>query len=318
MLSIILLSYFSSNRLCEVYTKLSVEMKIANVDFELVIIDDGSTDNSFEVAKELESKSKNIRAYQLSRNFGSNYAIFAGLSLCSGKCATVIPDDEQQPYSTIIEMYNIWKNGKKIIIPYRERRNDGFINGLYSSLYYKVMNKFSCVTYPKGGSDVFLIDREIIDIINNDIRPVHTAVISEILRLGFSPYYFGFQRPKSDNKSRWTFKKKFKLFMDTFISSSALPIKLISISGLFFSFCSFVLIIFYLYVKIFGNSKFWGINIHGWTSIVLFIIFFSGLILLSLGVIAEYIWRIYEEVKGRPGFIIKKRNGNYEPKSKNK
>src|SRR5690606_24795565 len=116
-----------------------------------------------------------------------------------------------------------------------------------------------------------------------------------------------YERPKGNNtKSRWSFKKKFKLAMDTFFSSSSFPIKFITYSGVFFSIFSFCLIIVYTYIGLFGNNKFWGIKVPGWTSTIVFISFFSGLILFSLGVIAEYIWRIYEEVKNRPGYIIKK------------
>jgi dolichol-phosphate mannosyltransferase len=307
LLTVILLSFNSNERIAEVYKKISKVFNLEKIPFEFVVIDDGSGDNSFILAKDLEKNSNNIRAFQLSRNFMSSYAIFAGLHVTKGQCAVVIPDDEQQPYTSIVEMYRIWENGGKIIFPFRISRNDPFLSRIFSRIFYALINNFSQIKFPPGGTDSFLIDREVIELINDKIHPINTSIITEILRLGFNPVFLPYERPIGINqKSRWSFKKKLKYSLDIFFSSSAFPIKFISYSGLFFSFISFVLIIFYVYVRIFGNSQFWGFSPPGWTSLILIISFFSGLILVSLGVISEYIWRIYEEVKNRPGFIIKK------------
>ncbi len=308
MLSLILLSYFSGERINQVHNKLSSLLSKENINFELIIIDDGSTDNSFKIAQQLESRHGNVKAFQLSKNFSSHYAIFAGLSVCKGHCAMPIPDDEQQPYSSIVDMYRNWEKGAKVIIPYREKRNDGFLNDLLSNTYYKTINFLSDVTFPQGGADSFFIDRELIDLINDKIHPINTSSIIEVLRLGFSPTYYPYVRIKGINtKSRWTLKKKIRLFKDTFFSSSTWPIKIITNLGLFFSLFAFGIIVIYTYIRFFGNPDFWGEFFPGWTSTIIIVSFFSGLILFSLGIIAEYIWRIYEEVKARPGYIIKKK-----------
>ncbi len=308
MLSLILLSYFSGERINQVHNKLSSLLSKENIDFELIIIDDGSTDYSYKIAQQLEEQHKNVHAFQLSKNYSSHYAIFAGLSVCKGDCAMPIPDDEQQPYTTIVDMYRIWEMGAKVIIPYREKRNDGFLNDLLSNTYYKTINFLSDITFPEGGADSFFIDRELIDLINDRIHPINTSSIIEVLRLGFSPTYYPYVRVKGVNtKSRWTLKKKIRLFKDTFFSSSTWPIKIITNLGLFFSLFAFGIIIIYTYIRFFGNHDYWGEIFPGWTSTIIIVSFFSGLILFSLGIIAEYIWRIYEEVKARPGFIIKKK-----------
>jgi polyisoprenyl-phosphate glycosyltransferase len=308
MLSIILLSYFSGDRISRVYHKLAEILGAAKIPFELIIIDDGSTDNSYEIALELEKTNVNVIAYQLSRNYTSHYAVFAGLSVCNGNCAMPIPDDEQQPYFTIVDMYRLWEKGEKVIIPYRIKRNDSFFNTLFANSYYKIINALSDIKFPIGGADLFLIDRELIEIINTKIHAINTSIISEILRLGYDPHFYPYERAKGVNgKSRWTLKKKIRLFKDTFFSSSSWPIKIITFLGVFFSTFAFAIIIFYTYIKLFGNPDFWGENMPGWTSTVVIISFFSGLILFSLGIIAEYIWRIYEEIKDRPGYIIKKK-----------
>ena len=309
MLSVILLSYFSSDKLENVYSNLTTCFSKNRIDFELIIIDDGSSDNSFLIAQQLEAEFSNVRSFQLSRNYTSHYAIFAGLSVVNGLCATVIPDDEQQPYESIVEMYRLWEKGEKIIIPFRQMRDDNFISKTISNLFYILMNKFTEVKFPSGGADSFLIDIEVIQILNEKIHPINTTSITEILRLGYSPVFFPYYRPKSDNRnSRWTLKKKIRLCKDFFFSSSTFPIKLITNMGLFFSFISIFIISLYAYARIFGNDNYWRLSeVPGWTSTIIIISFFSGLILFSLGIISEYIWRIYEEVKNRPGFVIKKK-----------
>jgi dolichol-phosphate mannosyltransferase len=310
LLSIILLSYYSCDRINTAYFKLKDLLAKEQIPFEFIVIDDGSTDQSFQIAKELEAKTSNVSAYQLSRNCTSNYAWFAGLFVCKGACAVAIPDDEQQPYQTVVDMYRLWEQGNPVIIPNRITRDDPWSSRIFSIAYYKIINALSDITYPEGGADLAFIDREIIDLLNNRIHPVNTAVVPEILRLGFSPVYLPYMRPVGLNKgkSRWTFKKKFRLAKDVFFSSSSFPIKFITNLGALTSLLSVIIMIFYGYIAIFGNRHFWGVTIPGWVSIILVTTFFGGLILLSLGIIAEYIWRIYEEVKGRPGYIIKKNN----------
>jgi dolichol-phosphate mannosyltransferase len=273
-------------------------------------MDDGSADQSYQIACGLEEKYEHVFAYQLSRNYTSHYSIFAGLSLCTGGCAAPIPDDEQQPYETLVEMYRMWEKGDQVIIPFRVGRNDPFITKWWSLLFYKVMNNLSDIKFPKYGADTFFIDREIIDIINSRIHPIRTTSITEILRLGFDPKFLPYYRSLGINeKSRWSFSKKIKLAKDFFFTSSTFPITLIIRLGTIFSIFSLLMMLFYSYGKLFGQGEFWEMKkVPGWTSTVVIIAFFSGLILFSLGIIAEYMWRIYEEVKARPGYLIRKKN----------
>ena len=303
VLTVIILSYYSESRINKNYKTIKDRFEKEKIAFELIIIDDGSKDNSYNESLELEKIDNRVKSYQLSKNYTSHYSVFAGFSVSKGACAVAIPDDFQVPLDTIVEMYRQWENGYKIIIPYRDIRHDSFVSRLFSGFYYKIMNAFTEITFPKGGADIFLADREIVDILNEHIHPKNTSTIAEVLRLGFDPLFIPMERPKGVNKkSRWSFKKKMRLAMDTFFSSSSFPIKFISIVGIGSFFLSIVLILTYVYAKLIGY-----IMIPGWTLLVIYISFFSGLILLSLGIIAEYIWRIFDEVKGRPGFIIKKK-----------
>jgi len=308
MLSIILLSYQSAQRIEKFFDTLNERMLEEKIEFECIIMDDASTDSSHDIALEIEKKFKNVRAFQLSRNFTSHYSIFAGFSKVRGNCAVAMPDDFQLPLDTVVEMYRIWEKGKKVVIPHRDDRDDPIISQFFSFLYYSLMNKLSEVKFPKGGADIFLADKEIIDIFNKHIHPKNTSTIIEVLRLGFDPVYVPFVRPSGNNsKSRWTFRKKMRLAMDTFFSSSSFPIKFISGLGISSFVLTVLLITYYITAKITGI-----IEIPGWTLLIITFTFFSGLILLSLGIIAEYVWRIFDEVKSRPGFIIKEKTSTHK------
>jgi len=307
--SIIILGYHSGERIRIAYEKLLNIFQNENIDFEFIIVNDGSKDQNEtrNVSQNLVENNKNVRYIELSRNYTSHYAAFAGLTVCKGSVAALIPDDEQQPYETLVKAYNFWKLGEKIIFPVRSNREDPKISKLFSGLFYRVMSKTTDFDYPKYGLDTWVIDREIIDILNTKISPRNTTTITELLYLGFDPKIILYDRVKSlNNKSRWGFNKKLKLASDWFFSTTRFPIKLVTFLGFGSFLLSILMIIFYSYIKLFGNESFWKSDqVPGWVSLVVIMSFFSGAILLSLGMIAEYIWRIFEEVKGRPGFIIK-------------
>lgn len=309
LLSIILLSYYSGDRIVKSYNAIHDLLALEQIPFEFIVMDDGSKDESYQIAVELEHKYDNVRAYQLSKNYGSMYSVFAGLSMSKGSCVLPIVDDEQQPYPTIVQMYRKWQKGERIIIPYRIKRNDPKLSLFFSNVFYKMMNNISDITYPSGGADLAMLDREVVDILNTHIHPRNTMFMAEVLSLGFNPCYLPYERPigLNEGKSRWTFKKKIRLALDSLFSNSTFPLRLISYMGVLISLLSFIAILFYGYIGVFGNRHFWGIEVPGWVSIVLVLFMLGGLILLSLGVISEYLWRIYDEVKDRPGYIIRKK-----------
>ncbi len=307
--SIVLLSYNSEKRIESVYRAVKDSLDKEDIPFEFIIIDDGSKDKSYKKSLELEKRQSNVRAYQLSKNYSSQYSKFAGFSLAKGGIITSMPDDGQVPLSVYIKMYRLWRNGEKVLIPFRESRSDGLISDFFSKSYYSIMNYFSEVKFPKGGADVFAIDREVLEIVNNKIHPINTSMLVEVLRLGFDPFYFGYERTKNLYcKSRWTMKKKIRLAKDTFFTSSSFPIKFITGLGIASFVLSVFLVLFSIWYKLYGQKYIAGFSIPGWTTSLIFTSLFSGLILLSLGIISEYIWRIYEEVKNRPGYIIRNKN----------
>jgi polyisoprenyl-phosphate glycosyltransferase len=136
----------------------------AGIPFEMLMFDDGSKDNTWAVMQQLAAADKRIRIFRMSRNYTPPYLQFAALSVCRGACITFMPDDLQRPVETMVECYRLWKEGHKLIIPYRNSRDDGWLSDQFSSWYYRIMNRLSDVQFPPGGADGYLADREIIDI----------------------------------------------------------------------------------------------------------------------------------------------------------
>lgn len=307
LLSIVIPSFQSETRIENAVAAVSKTMRDEKIPFEIIIIDDGSTDQSFEKALTLEKSFDFIRAYQLSRNYTSPYVQFAGLQLAKGSCFVSVPDDLQRPLDVVVNMYRAWEKGAKIVIAHHDKRSDGIISDFFSKSYYRLMNLFSDITFPLGGADGFLADREVINLMNERISPRNTTPTIEALRLGFEPVFLPYTRPKTYHKSRWTLKKKIKLASDSFFSSSNFPIKFITAIGFLTSLFSFLLIVSIIIAKLFTDNNLFGFPIQGWATIVVLVSFFNGLVLFCLGIVAAYIWRIFEEVKNRPAYIIKEK-----------
>jgi len=312
LLSIVLLAYYSSEKIYEVYHKTDSIMRSENIPYEFIIVDDGSKDDTYQKAKLLSKENTNVRAFRLSKNYTSPYSQFAGFSLANGECVVTIPDDLQMPLDIVVKMYREWEKGAKVVISHRSDRSDGIISDFFSRSYYSLMNRFSDIYFPPGGSDSALIDREVCDIINSKGRKNNTTPTIEILRLGFNPVLVPYERITTESTSRWTLRKKIKLASDTFFSSSSFPVRMITGFGFFIFVVSILISVFILYLKIFSNNTLFGLPIPGWTTLVVLICLFNGLILLCLGIVAQYIWRIYEEVSGKLPYIIMKDEDQYE------
>ncbi len=306
LLSVMIPAFHSEHRLRPAVAALTGKLEAEQIPFELLIIDDGSKDNTWAVAQQLAKEDTRVRAFRLSRNYTSPYVHFAGFSVCKGACVTSMPDDLQRPLDTLVACYRKWQEGHKLVVSYRVSRDDGWWSDLFSGLYYRIMNSLSDVSFPPGGTDGFLADREIVDIMNTRIHPIHTSTVVEVLRLGFDPVYIPYDRPPRQGKSRWTWKKKVRLAKDTFFASSSFPIRAITSLGLGISIICLLAIPILTYARFFAHSRLFGFQVPGWTTIIALVAFFNGLVLFCLGIVAEYIWRIYEEVKARPGFIIRK------------
>jgi len=302
-LSIIIPVYFNADTLMDCYNDLQdiVLNKINN--YELILVDDGSDDNSWDICKEIAIKDKNARLIKLSRNFGSHAASYAGLVICTGDCATIKAADCQEPSSLIIDMYESWKKGNNVVIATRESREESVFQTLFSNTYYELVRRFISKKMPKAGFDCFLIDRKVIEALKL-LDERNSAITLQILWAGFKTSIVSYTRlARKKGKSRWTLSKKIKLFLDSFINFSFAPVRFVEWLGILFAAGAFIWGILLVFFKIAGK-----INVTGWTTLMVMILFSSGIIMFSLGILGEYIWRTLDVAQNRPVYFIEEDN----------
>jgi polyisoprenyl-phosphate glycosyltransferase len=298
-LSIIIPVFFNEMNLEDLYKDLEIKVLTLCGDYEIVFVDDGSQDKSLEIIKKLSQHDQNIKYLKLSRNFGSHAAILAGLNYCTGDCAVMKSADLQEPSEILLEMYDKWKNGKKVVLAVRTDRDEGKMQSLFSNIYYQVMRRYVIQSMPKGGFDCFLIDRKVIEVLRL-MDEKNTTLMGQILWAGFDSDIIEYRRLKREKGiSRWTLGKKIKLFVDSILSFTLLPIKIISFIGFSYISIAFIWGIIIVVARIFG-----GISIDGWSTIMVTILLSFGLVIFMLGIIGEYIWRVFDATRSRPVYIV--------------
>ncbi|CAG0999126.1 partial polyisoprenyl-phosphate glycosyltransferase, partial [Anaerolineae bacterium] len=208
--------------------------KNASDDFEFIFVDDGSQDNSFEVLNRLVVDESRMRVIKLSRNFGSNAAILAGLSHARGEAVAAIAADLQDPPELLHKMIDHWRQGRKVVLAAREGRDDPGLTSVLADTFYSLFRRFAIKTMPKRGFDFFLIDRQVCDLIRG-IQENNAYLMGLILWLGFDPkviFYHRRAREKRYGRSMWTFAKKLKYFADSFVAFSHMPVRAASLLGI--------------------------------------------------------------------------------------
>lgn len=272
-------------------------------DFEFIFVDDGSRDHSFAVLENLAQSAPGVRVIKLSRNFGSNSAIMAGLSQARGDAVAVIAADLQDPPALIHDMLGLWRGGHKVIIAARRKREDPFPASLLADGFYKLFRRYALKTMPERGFDFFLIDQQVCALING-IQENNAYLMGLILWLGFDPYVLYYDRQARAEKygqSMWSFTKKLKYFVDSFVAFSYFPIRLASGLGILFSLFGLVYAVWVIFARLAL-----GVETEGWASLMIVVLIAAGVQMLILGVIGEYLWRNLDETRRRPRFIIEK------------
>lgn len=302
-LSIVIPLYQNEKNIPVTYSKLKEEV-IPNLDdYELILVDDGCKDNSYQEAMKLREIDNNVKVIKLSRNFGQHVAIYAGLEHISGDCAAVISADLQDPPSLLVEMVEKYKQGNKVVLAIRESRDEKWSQKLFSKVYYKLMRKFAIKDMPKGGFDCFLADKQVIEVLTS-IEEKNTSLFAQVLWLGFKRAEIRYTRRSRDiGRSGWTLSKKIKLVVDSLLAFSYVPIRAISIIGIVDCIICLIMAIYIILQKIlFGANP-------GWSSIMVVILFTSGVQMLTLGIIGEYLWRNFDESRKRPLYVLDSKHG---------
>jgi dolichol-phosphate mannosyltransferase len=268
-------------------------------DYELILVDDGSGDNSWEICSEISKKDSKVRKIKLSRNFGSHAACYAGISVCTGDCATIKAADCQEPSSLLLDMFECWKKGNRVVLAARTDRDENFSQKVFANLYYGLVRKFINKKMPKTGFDCYLIDRKVIEALKL-LDERNSAITLQILWVGFKTEIVLYKRlARQKGTSRWTLSKKVKLVLDSLITFSYKPIRFVEWLGVCFAAGAFIWGVLLIIAKLTGK-----IETAGWTTLMVIVLFSSGMIMLSLGILGEYIWRTLDVSQNRPDYFV--------------
>ena len=260
-------------------------------------------DNSYEVMKQLASRDENVKIISLSRNFGSHAAILCGLSNCTGDCAVVKAADLQEPTEVIHDMVASWKKGNNVVLAQRDGRDESKGQTFFANFYYKLVQKVALPEMPDQGFDVYLVDRKVITVLDS-LDERNSALTGQILWSGFKTDKVLYHRlAREIGKSRWTLKKKVRLVMDTLFSFTSLPISIVLNVGFFSMLGAIIWAVIVLISKLTG-----GISVSGWTTLFIFNLFAFGVIMMTLGILGEYLWRTFDASRNRPTYIIEEDN----------
>lgn len=270
---------------------------------EILFVDDGSTDDSLEQLVAIQGKDPGlVRVIKLTRNFGQLAAILAGYGCARGKCIIAISADLQDPPELINDMLkHHFQDGFHIVIGTRAERKESAYRALTSRLFYGLMRKMITEKLPSGGYDYFLVSDTVKDMILQS-NEKNSFMQAQILLLGFEPKFLPYQRKKREvGKSRWSLSKKIKYTIDSILSYSYLPLRLMSLFGIFCALAGFIYAGVVFIAKLSGD-----VPVKGWAPTMIMILVLSGLQMLMLGIIGEYLWRVLDQVRDRKQFIIEK------------
>jgi polyisoprenyl-phosphate glycosyltransferase len=307
LISIIIPVYNEEDNLTFLYERLTHETERSEEAFEFIFVDDGSSDNSYQILEELSKKDMRIRVIRFSRNFGSHAACVAGLEQSKGDACTFLAADLQDPPELIHTMIEEWRKGYEVVIGVREWQDK--TPRLFPRIYYKMVKRFALKDMPEGGTDVFLIDRKVMNTVIS-IKEKNTSIFGLILWSGFNQTLLKYRKgSRQRGVSKWTIGKKIKLFIDTFVSFSYFPLRIISVIGILLAIFGFLYASFIVFSRLF-----FSVPVEGWASLMVVLLVVSGVQLVMLGILGEYLWRNFDETRKRPIFIIDKMIGFGEDK----
>ncbi len=271
--------------------------------YEIIFVDDGSEDRSWSIIEDLKKENFNVRGIRFSRNFGHQYALKAGIDNADGDAVVTMDADLQHPPELIIDFYEKWKSGYKVVQGIRkDTKGAGLFKRFSSSLYYRLINFISDVKIITGSSDMRLIDKQVADELRR-IKEGHLCLRGIIPWLGFQESMVEYVAPdRYSGVTKFTFGKMFRFAVDGIMSFSIKPLRLSILAGFVISLVAFVYIIFALVA-----SLVYKMAIPGWTSILVSVLFLGGMQLISIGILGEYVGKLFMECKRRDNYIISER-----------
>ncbi len=288
------------------HSRLLQVLQPAGESFEIIFVDDGSRDKSAEMLDSICRSDARFKAVHFSRNFGHQAAVTAGLHALSGKCAVVIDADLQDPPELIVEMLARWREGFEVVYAQRSARaGEGIGKRATAHVFYRVLGKLSEVNVPLDAGDFCLMDRKIVDLLNS--MPERNRYLRGLRAwLGFRQTSVVYERPaRFAGETKYSSAKMLSLAVDAVFALSKTPLRLATWFGFLASGASFVLGIVFIGERLFGS----GYIARGWASTIVVVLFLGGVQLICLGVIGEFVGRIYDEVKQRPLYVVGRSTG---------
>jgi len=302
LIALIVPCYNEAASLKEYFSQVTVILPVDRFEMRIIGIDDGSTDGTFEAWKECAAAYPEIevRVIRLSRNFGKEIAISCGLQHCEADAAVIMDVDLQDPPELIPEMIEQWQAGYDSVIAVREKRDsDSVLKRLSASVFYALMGRIADVEIPAQAGDFRLLSKRLVLALN--AYPERTRFMKGLFAtLGFKQKVLYFERSaRSSGPSRFSLWKLWNFALEGITSFSSLPLRIWSYFGLFlaltgFAYASYIIL----------RTLIFGVDLPGYPSILVFILFFSGIQLISIGILGEYIGRLFIEVKQRPMYLI--------------
>jgi glycosyltransferase involved in cell wall biosynthesis len=266
---------------------------------EFVFVDDGSDDGSLNELLAIRQRDATVRIVSFTRNFGQMAAILAGLKTATGDLVLHLSADLQDPVDLIPRLVQQFEAGNEVVVAYRENREDRFTSRLTSRLFYRII-RLSLPEIPSGGFDYVLMARKVVDAFNS-IEVRNRFFQGDVLWLGYKTSFVPYTRAKRTyGKSQYTFAKRLKNSLDAILDSSYLPIRFISLVGVITALSGFLYAVDIVYARLRHD-----IPATGLAPIMILVLVIGGLLMLMLGIIGEYVWRIYDEVKGKPNYVVR-------------
>lgn len=295
MMSIIIPAYNEEENIEKTASVISGIMEENNIPCEILFVDDGSRDRTWELIEKLAGTNPSVRGLKFSRNFGKEGAIFAGLKNCRGDCAAVIDCDLQHPPQLMVKMYELWRQGYKVVEAVKASRGkESFLYKFFAKCFYGLMESSSNIRI-KGASDYKLMDRQVIDALNELPERItfYRALSSWV---GFKTAQLEFDvAPRNAGTTKWSFKKLFKFGLANLTSFTSAPLHFITVMGII----SFIAALVFGIIQIVNACR--GVPQNGILPAVLLV---GSVLMIGLGIIGYYMSKIYEEIKGRPRYLV--------------
>lgn len=297
--SVVIPVFNEEENISELYRRLTAQMEKLGT-YEIIMVDDGSTDRSWELIKELHERDSRVKGLSFSRNFGHHIAITAGIDHAKGDSVILMDGDLQDPPEEIPRLVEKFREGYDIIYGIRKTRHDPIFKRLTSALFWLILRRFSGVTMPAGQTMLRVLSRRVVNVVRQ-MREYARFIHGMMAWTGFKVTTAEVSHsPRMKGKSKYNIAKLFRLAFNAITSFSTIPLRLAVYIGLISSFLSLIAGIYFVYRKIV-----YGIPVLGYASIIVSVFFVGGIQLLVLGIFGEYLGRVYQEVQKRPIYILK-------------